>query len=503
MQRQLNAVLRAGAPTMAMQQQHREQQQPQPVGGDEHGTSGVSPAMTEALVETRCPQPRRAFPAALFPSTPGNNSLGGSGGNYPKVPGSPSARSSTEEASNELRDLLVGGGSAKDDRFSLADSMGKETNAPVVRPLSSVSTCAGPTPTPEDRAATPMSQWFIPDRFNTPTLEETHDLGSSAGGAQRPSDKHVGNVSSQNRKVFVGGIPQDMNQDDLYTIFSDFAGVKKAWLQRYRPRLTAVQARRPNNASEHGPPHNHRGFGFVIFYESSAVDQMLGTDYSRFIPVREGGRLEVKRAVSSGDIANATPHASQARPKPTQNSNAPAQSTWQQPPSAQAQPVLMPQMSAIPWANSNGSLQNGVVSQQLPTNALLRGITPVAVSGNDGRGQRPPMIARRGSGVSIANQTMNITSPPQIVNQVPAPWVAQGVAPSWQLGIPDSRSSTPGHVNTGAPEYGACAGVSAALLAQQALMTPEPRQLGFHDMDLYKQELASVLRNAMPDHYDD
>ena len=129
---------------MAMQQQQQREQQPL---GDDPRTSG-SPVMTQALVETRCPQPRRAFPVALFPSTPGHNNFTLGAGNYQAVPGTPSARSSTEEASNELRDLLVGGGSAKDDRFSLTDSMGKETTAPVVRPLSSVNTCAGPTPTP-------------------------------------------------------------------------------------------------------------------------------------------------------------------------------------------------------------------------------------------------------------------------------------------------------------------------------------------------------------------
>ena len=47
-------------------------------------------------------------------------------------------------------------------------------------------------------------------------------------------------------------------------------------------------------SSEHGPPHNHRGFGFVI-YTSQSADQMLGTGYSRFIPVRENGHLEVRR----------------------------------------------------------------------------------------------------------------------------------------------------------------------------------------------------------------
>jgi len=515
--------------SIQQQQHHREQQQVQPGGGargDEynHGV-GSNPTIMEAVVETRCPQPRRAY-AALFPSAATGNSLV-AGSCFSKMPGSPSARSQiAEEASNELRDLLVGGGGAKDDRFSLADSMVKETNAPVVRPLSSVSTCAGPTPTPEDRAATPMSQWFMPDRFATPTLEEPYDIGSSVGGSraidrQSPSDhsKHQqqnsnnsgnnsnnnvsNNVSSMNRKVFVGGIPQDMNQDEIYTIFAEFSAVKKAWLQRYRP----------NNAAEHGPPHNHRGFGFVIFYESSAVDQMLGSDYSRFIPVRDNGRLEVKRAVSSGDIANAAPNAPQARSKSAQNSNAPAsQSTWQQSTSTQAQQVLMPQMPSMSWpTNSNGSLQSGggVVSsaQQLPANAVSRGapsMHALPVSGSDAPGHQRPMLTRRGSGgVNVANQTMNISPSAQIMSPVPAPWVPQGVTPSWSVGIPDSRSSTPGHVNTGPSEYGSCAGVSAAMIAQQALMTPEPRQLGYHDLDSFKQELASVLRNAMPDHYDD
>ncbi len=30
----------------------------------------------------------------------------------------------------------------------------------------------------------------------------------------------------------MGGVPQDLNQDDLYAIFSEYAGVKKAWLQK-------------------------------------------------------------------------------------------------------------------------------------------------------------------------------------------------------------------------------------------------------------------------------
>merc|ERR1712176_1583961 len=85
-----------------------------------------------------------------------------------------------------------------------------------------------------------------------------------------------------------------MNEDDLYTIFSEYAGVKKAWLQRYRANIMG----------DGSPPHNHRGFGFVIFYDSLAVDQLIGANFSKFVNVRDGARLEVKRAVSSTDMGS-------------------------------------------------------------------------------------------------------------------------------------------------------------------------------------------------------
>ena len=45
-------------------------------------------------------------------------------------------------------------------------------------------------------------------------------------------------------QVFVGGVPQDLNQDDLYAIFSEYAGVKKAWLQKSGgPSRTAGRGR--------------------------------------------------------------------------------------------------------------------------------------------------------------------------------------------------------------------------------------------------------------------
>lgn len=98
---------------------------------------------------------------------------------------------------------------------------------------------------------------------------------------------------AQDRKVFVGGVPQDLNQDDLYAIFSEYAGVKKAWLQKCRT----------TDDSNACPPQNHRGFGFVIFHDSHAIDELIGSAPSRFIMLRNGAKLEVKRALSSNKMS--------------------------------------------------------------------------------------------------------------------------------------------------------------------------------------------------------
>lgn len=99
---------------------------------------------------------------------------------------------------------------------------------------------------------------------------------------------------AQDRKVFVGGVPQDLNQDDLYAIFSEYAGVKKAWLQKCRAT---------DDNGNSNPPQNHRGFGFVIFHDPNAIEELLGGNASRFIVLRNGAKLEVKRALSSSKMS--------------------------------------------------------------------------------------------------------------------------------------------------------------------------------------------------------
>lgn len=93
------------------------------------------------------------------------------------------------------------------------------------------------------------------------------------------------------RKIFVGGVPQNMTESELFNTFSEFAPVRKAWLQQYR-------------VSPH--PFNHRGFGFVLFFRACSVDGLLGNEESSVIHIRGGARLEVKRALSMADLATSS-----------------------------------------------------------------------------------------------------------------------------------------------------------------------------------------------------
>lgn len=212
----------------------------------------------------------------------------------------------TDEAASEqeLRAMMVGGGTnvclpngKSSHKFA---SAGERPQQSENRPLSSVSTSAGgPTPSPDDRSshyfASPVAEGNS-ERFAAKKSDSKgKGKGSSKCNAAGKLDPaQVG--PSQARKIFVGGIPQDMQQDELFKIFAVYGQVKKAWLQRYRDGNAKGKATAPGN--------NHRGFGFVIFQDSSVVDQLLGNRDSDFIPLPNGRRLEIKRAVSSSDITN-------------------------------------------------------------------------------------------------------------------------------------------------------------------------------------------------------
>eukprot|EP00930_Biecheleria_cincta_P002368 TRINITY_DN103377_c0_g1_i1.p1 TRINITY_DN103377_c0_g1~~TRINITY_DN103377_c0_g1_i1.p1 ORF type:complete len:480 (+),score=116.90 TRINITY_DN103377_c0_g1_i1:103-1542(+) len=129
---------------------------------------------------------------------------------------------------------------------------------------------------------------------------------------------------AQDRKVFVGGVPQDLNQDDLYAIFSEYAGVKKAWLQKCRTS--------DDGSSNANPPQNHRGFGFVIFHDAHAIDEILGSAPSRFILLRNGTKLEVKRALSSNKMSGPQGNVLELSEQPQAAARPPGRGAQTQPP---------------------------------------------------------------------------------------------------------------------------------------------------------------------------
>lgn len=175
---------------------------------------------------------------------------------------------------------------------------------------------------------------------------------------------------AQDRKVFVGGVPQDLNQDDLYSIFNEYAGVKKAWLQKCRA----------DDNSTNSPQQNHRGFGFVIFHDPSAIEVLLGGSPSRFIVLRSGAKLEVKKALSSSKMSGVSSQTEAAQARSVGAGYAqPPQQVQQagQEPVAGQQRFLQPQPPlASTWP---APINNASVLSQL---ALMPNSTPAYPSTN-------------------------------------------------------------------------------------------------------------------------
>jgi len=141
------------------------------------------------------------------------------------------------------------------------------------------------------------------EKNDTPTsrVDKDHSMKVSSANRANGMDSEGGSNRcvvgpSQQRKVFVGGVPKDMTQADLHTIFIRYGKVKKAWLQK----------------SVHGEPQSHRGFGFVIFDDPTVVDKLLGPEnFSTRLALGERVSatgtpvtIEVKRALTSNNLKN-------------------------------------------------------------------------------------------------------------------------------------------------------------------------------------------------------
>lgn len=396
-----------------------------PRGGRRRAGSGEHPLQVGAVPEDRAQTPIQmrglSQKAGDAPSTPSldDNRAGRAGLATPEVatlcpkpcrvfPRSPGGMSDSNSAVDdvaceELRELLVGGDVHR--RILDTGKTSKLHSTPGDgRPLSSVSTSAGPTPSPEGRTSP-----LVDRRSAVGGVRNNENIGNKSfkrnatNGGRDVQQERSEALPSQVRKVFVGGIPQDLSQDDLFKFFSEFAQVKKAWLQRCRD-TTKIKS---------PAPHNHRGFGFVIFSDSNAVDQLLGKSFSRYMYLKDGRKLEVKRAVSSGDMTHADP-VQQTLDLP-------------HPKSRQSIPAPVPVApTAIPAMNSNSS----VIQSSPPHFSHIEFGQGVIHRDRQQQPQQPQMQQACWSGDPRTAPWMGHS--PVTTNMVFAspPWAADGMSPT-------------------------------------------------------------------------
>lgn len=158
--------------------------------------------------------------------------------------------------------------------------------------------------------------------------------------------------------MFVGGVPQTIDQNALYHMFSKIGKVKKAWLQLF-------------HADHDGSPagKKHRGFGFVIFHEKQSINQLLGEDSQRFVCFGDDLKLEVKRAVGKGSV-----EAPDKQPSAVRNKKVELTSSQATPSSSQTWPRGSPAASPIPpqiWPGSSPAVPG--TWQSCPSQAVVVG----------------------------------------------------------------------------------------------------------------------------------
>ncbi|CAK0851430.1 unnamed protein product, partial [Prorocentrum cordatum] len=292
-------------------------------------TSAQQPQSASPEVATLQPRPRRAVPSLL-----------GDLARPDGVPGSPLCGSAWDDN---------GDGAALCGLAELWDVAPSDHKLAALTAASSVSTSAGLTPSPTEHATAPGSggRGPTPEARPSPARREA----PSRAGRRGPAPSPVEEATAQSRKIFVGGVPQDMSQEDMRQVFGDYR-VKKAWLQKCK---TGVDEPRSPAASR----CVHRGFGFIIFDDTSAIDQILGSADSKFVRLQgkfEGKQLEVKRAMSSNEMlaggrladqSQAQSSTSGGQVPSTQRVGRQAQVALAAPPAQTAQPAQAPMSS--PW----------------------------------------------------------------------------------------------------------------------------------------------------------
>ncbi|KAL2904559.1 Heterogeneous nuclear ribonucleoprotein 1 [Bienertia sinuspersici] len=107
-------------------------------------------------------------------------------------------------------------------------------------------------------------------------IQETHILNGKQVEIKRTIPKGaVGSKDFKTKKIFVGGIPTSVNEDELNDFFSKFGEVKEHQIMR-----------------DHSS-NRSRGFGFVTFESEGAVDELLSKGNRIEFA---GTKVEIKKA---------------------------------------------------------------------------------------------------------------------------------------------------------------------------------------------------------------
>lgn len=264
------------------------------------------------------------------------------------------------------------------------------------RPLSAVSTSIGFSPGPAPSTPGPM----------TPQVPE------------QSVDEPM-----QNRKVFIGGIPQEMTQLELEAVLKSHGGrVKKVWLQKHRSE--------GKGQSKDSQNRNHRGFGFAIFCDSHTVDELLGgpSAKSKFIKMECGRSLEVKRAVSSNAI-KARQAESPSPASARKEASSPAAPKEDPAPSSPPQQATQP---AAVHAQLQSMLQQGFVANSVP---CTMGCPASRVA--------QPQFAQMMPQMAQAMPQMAQLMPQNLQHHGIAPGAVQGMQPVWQTPIQTQMAAAP------------------------------------------------------------
>ncbi|RHY67296.1 hypothetical protein DYB30_002266, partial [Aphanomyces astaci] len=94
-----------------------------------------------------------------------------------------------------------------------------------------------------------------------------------------PSDRNGGGRPSESKKIFVGGLPPSVTNDDFRAYFEDFGKITDAIVMMDRDTQRS------------------RGFGFVSFEEEGAVAEVISKSHEL-----HGKVVEIKRAEPKGEV---------------------------------------------------------------------------------------------------------------------------------------------------------------------------------------------------------